>query len=80
MDIIKLYGAGIEKFVPDEKMGYDFYKVANKIVSNPMTVLRITIEGDDICTPCKYYKDRCMDELFHIPEFSEKDVYNKAKT
>ena len=29
IDIIKLYGAGIERFVPDEPMGHDFYKVAN---------------------------------------------------
>ena len=28
IDIIKLYGSGIDRFVPDEKMGHDFYKVA----------------------------------------------------
>lgn len=25
IDIIKLYGSGIDRFVPDEKMGHDFY-------------------------------------------------------
>ncbi len=29
MDIIKLYGAGIESFVPDEKLGHDFYRIGN---------------------------------------------------
>ena len=32
IDIIKLYGSGIDRFVPDEKMGHDFYKVANEII------------------------------------------------
>ena len=35
IDIIKLYGSGIDRFVPDEKMGHDFYKVANEIIENP---------------------------------------------
>ena len=35
IDIIKLYGSGIDRFVPDEKMGHDFYKVANEIIDNP---------------------------------------------
>lgn len=35
MDIIKLYGTGIERFVPDQKRGHDFYRIANLIVQNP---------------------------------------------
>ena len=45
IDIIKLYGAGIEKFVPDEKMGHDFYKVANMIIDNPLITLKLTVYG-----------------------------------
>lgn len=43
MDIIKLYGTGIHNFVPDEKMGHDFYKVANMIIHNPDVPLRLLL-------------------------------------
>ena len=46
IDIIKLYGSGIDRFVPDEKMGHDFYKVANEIIDNPSVGLKLTIGGD----------------------------------
>ena len=42
IDIIKLYGSGIDRFVPDEKMGHDFYKVANEIIENPTVDLKLT--------------------------------------
>lgn len=77
MDIIKLYGAGIEVFVPDETMGHDFNKVANEIVNHPHVQLELTIDGDDICKPCKKYQNVCIDELTQIPGISSKDVYNK---
>lgn len=38
MDIFKLYGTGIEEFVPDQKMGHDFYAIANAIIKNPYLV------------------------------------------
>lgn len=77
IDIIKLYGSGIEKFVPDEKMGHDFYKVANTIINNPYIDLKLTIYGDDICKPCKKFKEKCIDSITHIPGFDSKDVYNQ---
>ena len=76
IDIIKLYGSGIEKFIPDEKMGHDFYKVANEIISNPSVTLELTIYGDDICKPCKKYQNKCIDDLTHIPGYVSKDTYN----
>lgn len=76
IDIIKLYGSGIEKFIPDEKMGHDFYKVANEIIDNPNVLLKLTIYGDDICKPCKKYKNKCMDDLTHISGYTSKDTYN----
>ena len=40
MDIIKLYGTGIERFVPDQKRGHDFYRIANLIVQNPTLMMK----------------------------------------
>lgn len=76
IDIIKLYGSGIENFVPDEKMGHDFYKVANEIINHPTVTLKLTIYGDDICKPCKKYQNKCIDDLTHIPGYVSKDTYN----
>lgn len=78
MDIIKLYGKGIEMFVPDEKMEHDFYKVANQVIKDKNTILQLTIFGDDICKPCKSYKEECIDPLTIIPGFTTKNEYNKT--
>ncbi len=78
MDIIKLYGKGIEVFLPDENMGHDFYTVANQIIKDKNTILQLTIHGDDICKPCKSYKDHCIDPLTSIPGFTTKNEYNKT--
>lgn len=79
MDIIKLYGSGIEVFVPDEKMDHDFYRVANTVINNPDVKVRLTIDGDDICKPCqKYRNDECKDSLDNVPWFKRKNEYNRA--
>ena len=78
MDIIKLYGSGIEHFIPDEKMHHDFYKVANEIINDPNTSLNLTIHGDDICKPCIKYHHECIDPLNHIPGFNTKNEYNQT--
>lgn len=75
-DILKLYGGGIEVFVPDERMGHDFYRVANRILAEPALALRLTVEGDDICQPCRWYQGRCRDTISHIPGIESKDAYN----
>ena len=62
----------------DEKMGHDFYKVANEIIENPSVDLKLTIDGDDICKPCKKYHEQCVDPLTHIQGYTSKDVYNKT--
>lgn len=78
MDIIKLYGKGIEKFVPDEDFGHDFYKVANSIIEQRGTGIMITFGCDDICEPCRYMKNGlCSDCLHNIENFNSKDEYNK---
>lgn len=76
MDIIKLYGSGLEKFVPDLKMEHDFYKVGNAILENKNIQLTLTTQGDDICKPCVKYQEYCIDELTHIPSFTSKNKYN----
>lgn len=45
IDIIKLYGAGVEHFVPDELYQHDFYKVANLMIENLDTELRLPFMG-----------------------------------
>lgn len=55
MDIMKLYGAGIDVFTSDLKYGHDFYMASNEIVKNHNTLVTLTDGADDICGPC-----RCM--------------------
>ncbi|MEO2189320.1 hypothetical protein [[Clostridium] innocuum] len=66
IDIIKLYGADIERFIPDEPMGHDFYKVANELIDHPTINVKLTVYDDDICRPCKKYNGRCVDALTSI--------------
>lgn len=78
MDIIKLYGSGIDVFVPDERMQHDFYKVANEIIDNPQVQLLLTIEADDICQPCiQCVNGICDDGLPETLGNIKKDNYNK---
>lgn len=65
IDIIKLYGAGIERFISDEFMGHDFYKVANELIDHPTINVKLTVY-DGICRPCKKYNGRCVDALTSI--------------
>lgn len=77
LDIIKLYGAGIENFVPDENRHHDFYKVANQIIHDQNTQLKLTIHTDDICEPCRcHIENKCIDELNTIEGYDYKDDYN----
>lgn len=80
MDIIKLYGKGIENFVPDLKYKHDFYLVANEIIENHQTSIIITPDQDDICFPCKFLgKDgKCADSIDHIPGIISKNDWNQT--
>lgn len=79
MDIIKLYGAGIEVFVPDPDYGHDFYMAANEIISNHDTFISFTDGADDICGPCRCLgaDGICQDSISHIKGITSKDGYNK---
>lgn len=78
MDIIKLYGSGIDIFVPDERMGHDFYKIANAIITHQEVFISLTIDADDICEPCrKCVQGVCCDNLPKELGNIKKDDYNK---
>ena len=77
IEIIKLYGADIERFIPDEPMGHDFYKVANELIDHPTINVKLTVY-DDICRPCKKYNGRCVDALTSISWYTGKDAYNRT--
>jgi len=79
LDIIKLYGAGLEKFIPDIERGHDFWKIGNMVLENPDLIFRLTAGNDSICVPCKFNeKEKCIDvveiDLGEMP----KDEFNKA--
>lgn len=40
IDIIKLYGKGVNKFIPDMNYKHDFYSVANEIISNHNAIIQ----------------------------------------
>jgi|GEM_PF-39934 len=74
IDIVKLYGLGVEYFIPDEAFHHDFYRVANIIVNDPIHFVKFTIDGDDICQPCKHYHlEQCQDHMNKI----SKEFYNR---
>ncbi len=78
MDIIKLYGSGLDEFIPDQAYGHDFYIVANELVHKHDIELTLTDGEDDICRPCKFNKEgNCTDSISHIENIPSKDSYNK---
>lgn len=78
IDIIKLYGSGIEHFLPDESYQHDFYKIANIIIEDLNCQLQFTIYGDDICKPCKKFQNSlCIDPLNKVKGYDSKNSYNQ---
>lgn len=78
LDMIKLYGAGYESFVPDETTGHAFYSVGNQILRDPRTKLRFTFACDDVCGPCKWRQGTlCTDAVSGLGAYRGKDAYNK---
>jgi hypothetical protein len=80
LDIIKLYGAGREHFVPDPAFGHDFYRVGNDVLAYPEATLKFVVGGDDICEPCRYYEDgKCTDVVGNNSgRFRSKEIWNKT--
>ncbi len=80
LDVIKLYGKGIEKFVPDKRYHHNFYSVANELINKHETKIQLTSGKDDICGPCIYINEDgiCTDSIDHIPGVNSKDEWNKT--
>ncbi len=79
LDIIKLYGKGLEVFVPDKKYNHNFYKAANDIIANHQAEITITSGEDDICAPCIFLgrDNKCTDRIFHIAGIDSKNEWNE---
>jgi hypothetical protein len=78
LDIIKLYGSGLDHFVPAPDFGHDFYRVGNIILNNPDAIIELTIKGDDICIPCKYFDgEKCTGNSKNNFQYTKKENWNR---
>jgi hypothetical protein len=79
LDIFKLYGKGLTRFIPDSNYGHDFYRVGNLVLENPQVLVRFTLGADDACSPCKYLvRGKCVDEVKDNPvRFKSKEKWNR---
>lgn len=79
IDMIKLYGSGLSRFVPDTEYHHSFYCVGNSILNDPDVKLSFTIECDDVCSNCKFESKEgtCQDTVKNLPGYNSKDLYNK---
>jgi hypothetical protein len=78
LDIIKLYGKGIEVFTPDKKYKHDFYRIGNIILNNKNVLLILTLDADDICKPCIFLKNgKCTDKIENHEPYTSKEEFNR---
>ncbi|MHB9029763.1 MAG: hypothetical protein ACYC9O_13435 [Candidatus Latescibacterota bacterium] len=62
VDIICDYGAGTDRFEP-HSYGHAVHTVANRMLEDRDVLLEITLEPDDVCTPCSHNIDGVCDNL-----------------
>ena len=55
LDIFKLYGKGIENFIPDKNYNHNFYLIGNAVIRNEVNKIRFTYSYD-----CAYTLRRRM--------------------
>ncbi len=78
LDVIKLFGSGLDKFVPNMEYGHDFWKVGNDILENPNVQLQLTVDNDAICIPCKFSNGKiCTGMTSANSKEISKDEWNK---
>jgi len=92
LDIIKLYGAGTDFFVPEEEYvrqirgvrgkrreyHHDFNIAGNIVLENPLAVITLTVGVDDVCSPCKFLVDgKCTDKLSSQFTYPSKEEWNQ---
>lgn len=79
LDIMKLFGSGLDSFVPNVEYGHNFWKVGNEILENPDIQLELTLGNDTICVPCKFSNGLiCTGVTSADSEEISKDVWNKT--
>ena len=61
IDIITSIGAGQTKFEP-HPYGHAVHTIAEAILGDPDTALRMELGADDICAPCKHNLDGICDD------------------
>ena len=61
IDIITSIGAGQTKFEP-HPYGHAVHTIAEAILGDPDTALRMELGADDICAPCKHNIDGICDD------------------
>ena len=78
LDIFKLHGKGINKFIPDEKFNHDFYLIGNAVIENRVKRIKFTYNYDNICEPCNYLKNKlCTDKFTYHNIVYDKNDYNE---
>jgi hypothetical protein len=79
LDILKLYGKGLSRFVPDKNYGHDFHRIGNLVIENPHVLVRFTLGADEICSPCRYLdRNKCLDVVKDNPvRFKSKEKWNR---
>jgi hypothetical protein len=79
LDIIKLYGRGCDRFLPDDTFNHDFYLVGNSILKERHRQLVLVAASDDICLPCRFRDGAtCCDTVTGIGDYSTKESWNAA--
>ena len=78
LDIFKLYGKGIENFIPDKNYNHNFYLIGNAVIRNEVNKIRFTYSYDDICKPCYYLKNSVCNDYFSVNGVDiNKNKYNR---
>ena len=78
LDIFKLYGKGIENFIPDKNYNHNFYLIGNAVIRNEVNKIRFTYSYDDICKPCYYLKNSVCSDYFSANEVDiNKNKFNE---
>ena len=78
LDIFKLYGKGIENFVPDKNYNHNFYFIGNAVIRNEVNKICFTYSYDDICKPCYHLKNSVCSDYFSADGVDiNKNEYNE---
>ncbi len=75
LDIVRDFGAGVE-FEPSP-YGHALHLVAEKVLADRQTMLKLVLSIDRICEPCKNHVDgHCVDTTATTGEVTSKEQWN----